>query len=454
LQADRTILESRAEDLFRAAVEAVEPSRLVVRAIAALPTAIHAALERRQGRLVAVGAGKAVRAMARALEDALGEPPGPLSGARARQEPPPPMSGIVVAKRGAGGPALRRIRVVEASHPVPDEAGVAAAGEVLDLVARLGPADVLFVLLSGGASALLAAPAAGLSLEDLRATTALLLAGGVPIDEMNAVRKHLSRIAGGRLAQASRAAALLGFAISDVPGDRLDTIASGPTVPDPTTYALALAVLERHGLLAKAPPAVRVHLERGAQGKLAETAKPGDPAFERARTTVIGSNRTALEAAAKLAETLGYRTLVLPDALRGAAREAGRVLAARLDDARRRGQAPLCLLAGGETTVEVRGPGRGGRCQELAIGAALALDGVPNAALLAAGTDGEDGPTDAAGAVVSGTTAAAARRAGVDLEAALAANDSYAALERLGALVRTGPTGTNVMDVAVGIVEG
>jgi glycerate-2-kinase len=440
-------LRARAEGLFRAALEAVEPSRLIVRAIAAMPTAIHAALEQRQGRLVLVGAGKAARAMARAVEDTLGEPREGPGRQRA-----PPVEGLVVAKRGAAGPPLRRIRVVEAGHPVPDEAGAAAAGEILRIAASLGREDLLLALLSGGGSALLGAPAEGLTLDDLRATTALLLASGATIGETNAVRKHLSLIAGGRLAQRSGAAALIGFAISDVPGDRLDTIASGPTVPDPTTFADALAALARVAVLERVPPAVRARLEAGARGELPETAKPGDPAFARARTMVIGSSGTALEAAARLAESLGYRAVVRRDSLRGEAREAGRALAATLLDARGRGEKGLCLLAGGETTVRVRGPGRGGRNQEVALGAALALGGARGIALLAAASDGEDGPTDAAGAYVDGATAAAARRAGVDLEAVLARNDAYLALERLGALVRTGATGTNVMDLAIGIV--
>lgn len=443
----------RAESLFRAALDAVEPSRLVTRAIAALPTAIHRALARRRGRIVAIGAGKAVRGMAGALEDALGDPPPPpppRPGTRALP-PPPPIGGLVVAKRGTPGPALRRIAVVEAGHPVPDAAGAAAAERMLALVRSLGPEDMAFGLFSGGGSALLTLPAEGLALEDLRATTEVLLRAGVPIDEMNAVRKHLSRIAGGRLAHACGAAALIAFAISDVPGDRADAIASGPTVPDPTTYADALAVLERRGLLVAVPAAVRAHLERGARGKIAETPKPGNPAFARARTTVIGSSAIALEAAARLAESWGYRVTVLSDWLRGEAREAGRAFGEKVAAARARGTG-ICLLAGGETTVAVRGPGRGGRNQEVAIGAALALAGVPGVAVLAAATDGEDGPTDAAGALVDGETVGAARRAGVDLEAALARNDAYPALDRLGVLLRTGPTGTNVMDLVIGVV--
>jgi glycerate-2-kinase len=446
-------LRERAESIFWAAVEACEPSGLVVRALAALPTAVHRGLEQRRGRLVVLGAGKAVRAMARALEDELGEPPPPpppVPGVKALP-PPPALEGFIVAKRGANGPGLRRIRVAEAAHPVPDEAGRAAADEMLRIAGSLDRNDVLFVLLSGGASALLAAPAPGLSLADLCAATEMLLRSGATIDEANAVRKHLSRIAGGQLARASGAAALIAFAISDVPGERLDTIASGPTVPDPTTFADALAVLERRNLAAAVPAAVRAHLERGARGEIEETPKPGNPAFERARTLVIGSNATALQAAARRAKALGYRVAAAPGALRGEAREAGRALAAQLLALRGRG--PACLLAGGETTVRVVGPGRGGRSQEVAAAAALALAGTPRALLLAAGTDGEDGPTDAAGAAVDGETARRAREAGLDLEGALAQNDTYSALDRAGALFRPGPTGTNVADLLVGLVE-
>ena len=441
----------RAEGLFRVGLEAVDPSRLLVRALGRLPSAIHGALDQRRGRLFAFAAGKAALGMARALEDAIGEPrEAPGGGA---QQPPPPIYGVAICKRGAVDQAPRRLRVVEAGHPIPDEAGAAAADDVVRMLSSLGPEDLAFGLLSGGGSAMLAAPARGLTLTDLQVTTRLLLDSGAPIDEVNAVRKHLSRTAGGRLAAASRAAALLTFAISDVPGDHVDVIASGPTVPDPTTYADALAVIDARGLAARVPPVVRAHLERGARGEQDETPKPGDPCFARARTTVIGGNGDAVLAIVARVREMGMQALALKDALRGEARDAGRALGARLLDAQRRGARGLVLVAGGETTVRVRGGGKGGRNQEVACGAALALDGASDVTLLAAGTDGEDGPTDAAGAFVHGDTARQARGAGMDLVAALAKNDVYPVLDRLGALVRTGPTGTNVMDLAIGMID-
>lgn len=392
-----------------------------------------------RGRVLLLAVGKASLAMAEAAEARLGD----LVS-----------EGIVVAPDGARGPGRLRARVLRAGHPVPDARGLLAAEAVLDAVSALGEGDVLVLLLSGGASALLPAPAAGLTLEHKAETTSLLLRGGATIHELNAVRKHLSRVKGGGLVRAAAPARVVCLALSDVVGDDLSTIGSGPTVPDPTTYDDALAVLEARGLREAAPAAVRRHLERGAAGEIPETPKAGDAAFRRAHTVVVGSNRLSVLAAARQARREGLRPLVLTTRLEGEAREAARVLTAVLGECVASGapaRPPVCLLAGGETTVTVRGDGRGGRNQELAVAAAAALDGFPAPAVVASlATDGVDGASDAAGGVVDDTSAARARALGLAPPAAfLAASDSRSFLAALGDLILTGPTGTNVVDLVV-----
>ncbi len=432
-------LRDRALSLFRVALDAVEPGRLTCAALSRLPSEIRRALELRKGRLIAIAAGKAACPMAQAAEDA-------FQGLLSR--------GLAVVPRGHEG-KLRRLRTLTAGHPLPDEAGVAATAAVVEEVARLTEADVVLVLLSGGASALLGGPVEGVTLEDARATVALLLESGVPIDAVNDVRKHISVLGGGQLVRAARPAHVIALAMSDVPGDRLDVVASGPTVPDPSTFGDALAVLDRYGLRARVPEAVRKRLERGARrgsGAPKETPKRGDPLFERVETALIGSNATALEAAARAAREAGYRVALIREPVQGEAREAGAALAATLLGERAAGRAPVCLLAGGETTVVVRGDGLGGRNQEVALGAAFSLGGERSVALLAAATDGRDGPTAAAGAVVDGGTLPDAEARGLDARAALARNDSLRFFEGLGyGHIVTGPTLTNVMDVYVGI---
>jgi glycerate-2-kinase len=424
---------ARLEEIWRAALKAVDPAAAVRRAIA---VAADGSLEiARQpvaagSRLVVLAVGKAAAPMAQALEM--------LAGDRIRR-------GLAITPDGHGLP-LRRIRAREASHPVPDARGERAAREAKTLVACAAAEDVLVVLLSGGASSLLPAPAAGLDLTDLSRTTAALLAAGAAIDELNAVRKHLSAVAGGRLGVAAACRRIEVLLISDVPGDRIDLIGSGPFAPDPTSYADALDAVARCGALEAVAPAARAHLEAGVRGAHPETPKPGDAALARVRHTLLAGNRTALEAAVAAAESLGMRA-VRAEALAGEAREAGRRLAQRaLASA---ASSRTCLVAGGETVVTVRGSGRGGRSQELALGAALALEGTRGVALLAAGTDGRDGPTDAAGAFVDGQTVARGRARGVDAHAALDDNDCYGFFDVEGGLLRTGPTRTNVMDLAL-----
>jgi glycerate 2-kinase len=429
--------------LFDAAVAAVDPTRLLPGRLPPRPA----------GRTFVVGAGKAAASMAAAVEH---EWPGPLEG-------------LVVTRYGHGL-QCERIEVVEAAHPVPDAGGRAAAARIRQLAEGLSADDLLICLVSGGGSALLALPAPGVTLEDKRAMNRALLRSGATIAEMNCVRKHLSAIKGGRLAAAAHPARVVTYLISDVPGDDPSVIASGPTVPDPTTFAEALEVLAGYGIDGSA--AVLEHLRAGVAGELQETPKPGDPAFAADELVILATAANALEAAAVCARAAGVTPLVLGDDLEGEARDLGGAHAAlaiacarggetalvALREALARGaahladpvyfapQAPLVLLSGGETTVSVRGSGRGGRDTEYLLGLALALDGHPTISALAADTDGIDGSEDNAGALVAPGTLARSRQAGMDPVAALAGNDAYSLFAALGDLVVTGPTRTNVND--------
>jgi len=425
------------ERSFRAALRRVDAGEAVRRALRGGPDALWIAGERVPGsaRLRVVAAGKAAAAMAQAFEDAAGER---VAG------------GVAVTKDGHGLP-LRRIRLREAAHPVPD-ARCPAAGEAALAEARAAdPGDWLVVLLSGGASSLLTTPLPGLDLEDLREATALLLASGAPITELNALRRHLTAVSGGRLAAATRAGRVVVLAISDVLGDAPEVIGSGPCSPDPTRYAEVWERLERRGVAARLPAAVRTHLAAGARGERDESPKPGDPAFDRVRFHLLASNRDALGAACDEARAQGLAALRVHGALAGEARVAGARLAALARACRPRGG--LLLAAGGETTVTVRGPGRGGRCQELALAAALGLEGARGITLLAAGTDGSDGPTDAAGAFADPGSVARGRAAGRNAAADLEANDAYAFFAAEGGLLRTGPTLTNALDLVLVAIE-
>jgi len=388
-----------------------------------------------RGRLVLVSAGKAASAMARAAEQILG----------------PALSDALAVDTSEHIP-LARTRRLLAGHPVPDEAGRRAADEVEALARGLGGDDLLLLLLSGGASALLPAPAEGLTLDDKARTTSALLRAGASIGELNAVRKHLSRLKGGGLARTAAPARIACLALSDVVGDDPSTIASGPVVPDPTTYDTALDVLDRKGVREMVPAAVRRHLEAGARGERPETPKSGDPLFRRVAFDVVGSNRLSVAAAADEARRQGLRPLVLTTRLEGEAREVAKALLAILRECVEAGlpaAPPVCLLAGGETTVTVTGPGRGGRNQELVVAAAESLAAFPVPAVVASlATDGIDGSSDAAGGVADERTLARAQALGLAPPSIfLAENDSRSFLGPLGDLIVTGPTGTNVMDL-------
>ncbi|HJU05207.1 MAG TPA: glycerate kinase [Nitrospiraceae bacterium] len=394
---------------------------------------------RQYKRLIAVGAGKASAPMAAALEERLGNR---LTG------------GLVVVKYGHGC-ATRTIEVVEAGHPVPDQAGQRAVQQVLGLAAGLSRHDLLFVLLSGGASSLLPAPVPGLTLADKQETTQLLLKSGAGIQEINTVRKHLSSIKGGRLAAATRAT-VISLVLSDVIGDDLGTIASGPTAPDPTTYADAIRILRRYGIWDVAPLGVRQHLLQGRRGLHAESPKPAARLFRRVHNHVIGNNQAAVDAVAREATRAGLRPLVLSTSLTGEAREAARVLggiAREIATTGRPIRPPACVIAGGELTVSIRGNGTGGRAQEFALAIAPEIAGLPDVWVAAFGTDGTDGPTDAAGAVVDGRTVARAEALGLRPLDFLMQNDAYPFFKRLEQLIVSGPTGTNVNDLYLLLVR-
>ncbi|MFH1658289.1 MAG: hydroxypyruvate reductase [Rhodocyclaceae bacterium] len=378
------------------------------------------------GRLIVIGAGKASAAMARAVEQH-------WSG---------PLEGTVVTRYGHGVPC-ERIKIIEAAHPVPDAAGEAAALSIFEQISRLTVEDRVLALISGGGSALLAAPAPGVTLAEKRALTSALLRSGASIGEINCVRKHLSAIKGGRLAAAAWPASVLTLAISDVPGDDPAVIASGPTVGDPTSCADALKVLDFYAIAL--PPDLRQRLESGEL----ETPKPGDPRLANSEFRLVASPRQMLEAAAAEAQRLGITPLILGDAIEGEAREVGKVLAGMARSCGQHGfpaKTPCVLLSGGETTVTMRGNGRGGRNTELLLSLALALDGAPGIHALAADTDGIDGSEDNAGAFIDPSTLARAKTAGLDLRARLANNDAWTCFSLLGDLLVTGPTRTNVND--------
>ena len=430
-------LRKAAGEIFQAALDAANPRIAIhrhVRREGERLLANGAVYDLSRGRVYVVGAGKACAAMAAAVEEVLGD--------RIRD-------GVVVVKDGYAIP-LRRIRVTQAGHPVPDARGVEGTSAILALLTETGPEDLVIVLISGGGSALLPAPVAGIDLIDKQTMTRVLLACGATIDEINAVRKHCSRIKGGQMARALFPARSLTLILSDVIGDPVDAIASGPTVPDTTTYGEALEVLRRYRIEDRIPVSILRHLERGARGEIPETPKAGDPCFATAHHRIVGNNLQSLLAARDRAARLGFQALILTTELKGESREVAKVLTALLLEMRRSGHPvspPACLLLGGETTVTVRGKGKGGRSQELVLAGAIAIAGGRDLVIWSAGTDGTDGPTDAAGAVADGDTWARAKEVGLDPLRALEENDAYHFFEGLGDLIKTGPTLTNVMDI-------
>ncbi len=409
------LLRRHARSIFAAALAAADPSRAVETHLRRLDFS-------RYRNIYVVGAGKAVASMAKAAERVL--------GARIT-------AGFVNVKYGHTL-HLRRIELNPSGHPEPDENGMSGAARIAEIAAAAQRGDLVLCLISGGASALTPLPAPPVTLEEKRAVTRLLLAAGADIHEMNVVRKHLSLIKGGQLAKLAAPARVETLALSDVVGDNLDVIGSGLTAPDSSTFAQARAVLERYGIWNRAPGSVRARVS----GDAPETPKPGDALFRNVRNRVIGGNRIALLAAARRARELGYRTQILSSEIVGETRDVARMHAAILREAARR-RGAQCIASGGETTVTIRGAGLGGRNQEFALAAAIDIAGLPDALVFSAGTDGTDGPTDAAGAIADGATLARNPEA----RAFLDDNNSYRYFESLGDLVKTGPTHTNVMDI-------
>lgn len=425
--------------MLTAALAAVDPFEAVLRAVTRKGAAIQVGDHRydltRYKRIFAIGAGKASARMAVALEQCLGRR---LTG------------GSVVVKYGHGA-STSMIDIREAGHPVPDLAGQQATGQMLTLLHTLTADDLVFVLLSGGASSLLPAPAPGVSLVDKQRATALLLHSGATIHEINTIRKHLSTMKGGRMAAATRAQVIT-LVLSDVLGDDLGTIGSGPTAPDGTTYAEAVQILRLYGIWNKVPANVRAHLLKGRRGAYPESPKPGAHIFRRVQNQIIGNNHAAVGAVFREAKHCGLHPLILTTSLQGEAREAAKwfgAIAREISTTGRPIRRPACLIAGGELTVTVRGKGRGGRAQEFALAAARELAGLPNVWIAGFGTDGTDGPTDAAGAISDGQTLARAARFGVDPTDSLDRNDAYHFFTTVGGLIHTGPTGTNVNDLYV-----
>jgi hydroxypyruvate reductase len=434
---------STLRSLVDAGIAAVAPDGAVLRHLhldgAVLRAAGHAWNLADYQRVLVLGAGKGAAPMAAALESLLG---GRIT------------DGLVIVKHDHGLP-LARIRLAEAAHPVPDQACMEAATEIVRMAASAARNDLVICLFTGGASALTPALCPEVSLDDLRTLTGLLLECGADIHEINTVRKHLSAFSGGRLIQAAAPAPALSLIVSDVVGDNLDVIASGPTVPDTSTFADCAAIMDTFALWPRLPASIRDRLRQGLDGRIAETPKPGDPVFANVATLLVASISQALEAAAREAEARGCVARILRADMIGEARDQAAEFVSQARQAAetlRPGDPPLCLLAGGETTGPLRGKGLGGRNQEMALAATLLLDNDPRIAMVFAGTDGTDGPTDAAGGFADGFAAGRARQTGLDLAALLDDNDSHHALDALGTLLRTGPTRTNVMDMAIALM--
>lgn len=431
------------EAILRAALRSADPRAAVHSALQLDGSSLTIAGETfdldRYARLRVVAVGKAAPAMTQGLLDVLGD----------RLD-----DGLILTKH-AGEPGLpARLQVLTGGHPVPNEDSVTGARALESFLQGGRPDDLVFCLISGGGSALMTLPVEGVSLADMQALTRLLLASGANIGEMNTLRKHLDRVKGGGLARMTSPARLVALILSDVIGSPLDVIASGPTVADTSTYADALQILRKYRIEEQVPDSIRAVLLRGLRGEMAETVKPGDPALAGVKNLIVASNPQAARGALAEAERAGFHTLLLTTYLQGEASQAGVVMAGILrqiaDTMHGNGQPlprPACIVAGGETTVTLRGKGKGGRSQELALGAAFLLDGLPDVALLALGTDGEDGPTDAAGALATGETITRAQAMGLDPLAYLQENNAYPFFEALGDLIRTGPTGTNVNDL-------
>lgn len=442
-------MKNMAKTIFSKAVSAVDPSqrlketiridkdRLSIKTEGDTERVFHLATFK---KIFLIGTGKASASMAQAIEKIFGD--------RITQ-------GVISTKYGHVLP-LERTEIIEAGHPIPDQKGFEGAKKIQSILKESGPEDLVIFLLSGGGSALSPLPAEGITLEEKQQVTQLLLDCGADIKEINTIRKHISQIKGGWLARWAYPSTIIGFILSDVVGDQLDVIGSGPTVPDISTFNEAWDILEKYGLIKKVARSIQKHLWSGKEGKVEETPKPGDPAFEKVLNILIGSNILALRAAENEASSYGLNTLILSSSIVGDTREAARFHLAIVKEVMSSGNPlprPACIISGGETTVTVKGNGLGGRNQEFALAGALEINGLEKVVLLSGGTDGTDGPTNASGAVADYTTVSRARSIGLDPKAHLENNDAYPFFQRLGDLLITGPTHTNVMDVRIVLID-
>lgn len=436
--------------IFKAGIDAVNPYRLILQSLKIDGNILNIGSVSydlsRFNNILVIGAGKATAAMAQAVENILGDR---ISDA------------LIIVKYGHTCP-LKKIRQIEAGHPLPDEAGVRGTEEIMRLIRGADEKSLVICLLSGGGSALLVSPADGITFEEKIEITKLLLSSGARIDEINTIRKHLSKVKGGRLAEIAHPATFITLILSDVIGDRLDVIASGPTVPDSTTFQDAMEIIKKYNLIDRLPEDVMRLLEQGLRGEIKDTPKNGEVFFKKSQTVIIGSLKHALTFAKEKAVSIGFDAEIITSELQGEARDAARYLSKKeikVQQSLKSGDKPRCLISGGETTVTVKGNGEGGRNQELALAFALEIEGMKGITMLSAGTDGTDGPTDAAGAIVDGETVREAKKFGLDPERYLNTNDSYNFFKKLDSLsgekhhLITGPTGTNVMDMQIIIVE-
>ncbi|MGR3293961.1 MAG: glycerate kinase type-2 family protein [Candidatus Scalindua sp.] len=438
-------LRKHANEIFKHVLDTLDPEQLVRKKVSIHDSTLI--VEKREYSLnnyeniYVVGGGKACAPMAKAMEGLLGD----------RLD-----NGIIVVKYNHGL-SLKRIETVEASHPIPDENGKRGTSDILRLLSKTGKKDLIICLISGGGSALLVQPHKKITLQDIQITSSELLACGATIDEINTVRKHLSSIKGGQLAKAAYPSTLITLILSDVVGDPMDIIASGPTVPDESTFEDAYRIIRKYSLEEKIPNSVCSFLRSGKIGKIEETPENGNEIFDNTQNAIIGSNKIALEAAEKKAIDLGYNTIILSSLVEGESREAAKFFAAIAKEISCTGTPvpkPACIIAGGETTVTIKGKGKGGRNQEFALSAAMEIEGCEGVVILSAGTDGTDGPTDATGAIVDFNTCKDARKEfHLNPEEYLSRNDSYNFFKKTGEHIITGPTMTNVMDIMVSLID-
>lgn len=436
-------MREKAKSIFFASLKGADPKLCVKRFLMVENGYISAGDLRKKlneiNKILVVGAGKASALMAQATEEVLGDEID---------------SGAVVSKTGYQAP-LKKIKLYFGGHPYPDENGVKGTQTIIETVSEAGENDLVISLFSGGGSSLLVSPFDGISLEDKKRITQLLLKCGANIDEINTIRKHISKVKGGRLAKLAYPAQIVSLILSDVIGDRLDSIASGPTVPDPTTFKDCLEVLFKYKLMDKIPKSIKVFLENNQNKKDCETLKPEDLVFEKVKNIIVGSNLSALKEAQRKAKELDFNTLMLSSTISGDTRKAAlehAELARRIKVEKKIVPPPACVISGGETTVEVKGKGLGGRNQEFVLVSAIEIDGLKNVVIASLNTDGTDGPTDAAGAICDGFTVSRAKKKNLDPKEYLDQNDSYHFFQQLGDLIKTGPTNTNVMDIHIILV--